>query len=156
MHPVVREALISGSVASVVSAGALLLAGRQEPQRPAAPLNAISHWLWGDCALREDGPTLRHTATGYAIHHAASLFWAALHAWCWGHRPLAKQPLPALSGAAVAAAVACFVDLRLTPHRLTPGFEHRLSRPALAGVYASFAVGLALGSVLAGRAVTRW
>lgn len=151
MHPVVREALISGSVASVVSAAALVLAGRREPQRPAAPVNAISHWIWGDRALREDEPDLRHTATGYCIHHAASLFWATLHALVWGRRAVAQGPLPALAGAAVATAVASVVDLRLTPHRLTPGFEHRLSRPALAGVYASFALGLAVGSLLAGR-----
>jgi hypothetical protein len=43
--------------------------------------------------------------------------------------------------------VACFVDYRMTPERLTPGFEHRLSSRALLGVYACFAVGLALGSM---------
>jgi len=33
----------------------------------------------------------------------------------------------------------------LTPKRLTPGFEHELSRTAMAGVYAAMAVGLAAG-----------
>jgi len=146
-----REALIAGSVASIVSTAALLAAGRRELQRPAAPVNAISHWLWGDEALRQDSPSLRHTATGYVIHHAASIFWALLHARAWGERARAKRPLPALAGATAAAGIAYFVDFRLTPQRLTPGFEHRLSRPALAGVYASFAIGLALGSLLAAR-----
>jgi hypothetical protein len=35
----------------------------------------------------------------------------------------------------------------MTPERLTPGFEHRLSTRALLGVYACFAIGLALGSM---------
>lgn len=146
-----REALIAGSVASVVSTAALLVAGRKEPRRALAPVNAISHWIWGDLALHQDEPSLRHTLTGYLIHHAASVFWAVLHARAWGERPQAKRPGPALAGAAAAAGVACFVDYQMTPQRLTPGFEHRLSRPAMAGVYASFAIGLALGSLLAAR-----
>jgi len=39
----------------------------------------------------------------------------------------------------------------MTPQRLTPGFEHRLSTPALLEVYTSFALGLALGSMVMGR-----
>jgi hypothetical protein len=150
-HNTFREALIAGGVASVLSTAALLAAGRKEPRKAAAPVNAISHWVWGDAALRQDKPDLRHTLLGYLIHHAASLFWATLHARLWGERTVAKRPLPALVGATVASGVACFVDFQCTPHRLTPGFEHRLSRPALAGVYASFAIGLAIGSVLAAR-----
>ena len=42
-------------------------------------------------------------------------------------------------------------DFRFTPDRLTPGYEHRLSRKALAATYAVFAVGLALGALLTTR-----
>ena len=59
--------------------------------------------------------------------------------------------MAAAAGAVTAAAVACFVDYRLTPRRLTPGFEHRLSSKALLAVYACFAVGLAIGSMAAAR-----
>jgi hypothetical protein len=142
-----REAAVSGAVASVFSAATLAWAGRRQTGAPAAPLNATSHWLWGDAALRRDRLTARHTAVGYLIHHAAATFWAALHARALGARPQAAQPLPALAAAAVTASAACFVDLRLTPHRLTPGFEHRLSPRALTGVYAAFAIGLAVGSL---------
>lgn len=146
-----REALLSGTVASLLSAAALAWAGRREERASAAPLNATSHWLWGDRALRRDRPTLRHTLAGYLIHHAAATFWAAVHARALGDKPQAAEPVPALAAASITAAAACFVDFRLTPHRLTPGFEHRLSRPALAGVYACFAVGLALGSLVMRR-----
>ena len=52
-----------------------------------------------------------------------------------------------LLGAAATSAAACLADFRLTPHRFTPGHEHRLSNTALAAVYAAFAVGLAAGAM---------
>ncbi|HET6828764.1 MAG TPA: hypothetical protein VFH35_08790, partial [Ramlibacter sp.] len=66
--PTLREGLIAGSVASLVSTAVLLAAGRMEPRRALAPVNAISHWIWGDLALRQNEPSLRHTLTGYLIH----------------------------------------------------------------------------------------
>ena len=142
-----REGAISGSVASILSTVALALAGRRENGTCAAPVNAISHWVWDRPALREDGTSARHTLIGYLIHHGASIWWGTLHARAWGARARAKRPGPALLGAAAAAAVACFVDYKLTPERLTPGFEHRLSTKAMAAVYGCFALGLALASM---------
>lgn len=142
-----REGLVSGSLASILSGAYLALAGGRRSE-PAAPLNAVSHWIFGDRALREDEPRPLYTATGYLIHHAASIFWGTLHAKAWGAREEAKKPLPAAAGAIVAAGAASFVDYRLTPKRLTPGFEHRLGRPEMMNVYACFALGLAIGSIL--------
>jgi hypothetical protein len=142
-----REGLVSGSLASLLSAAWLVLTGDRR-DRPAAPVNAVSHWLFGQRALHQDTPSFRYTATGYLIHHACSVFWAVLHARVWGARPEAKQPLPAIAGAVATAAVASLVDYQLTPKRLTPGFEHQLGRPQMLNVYACFALGLALGSVL--------
>lgn len=142
-----REGAITGSAASALSAAALVLAGHRENGACAAPVNAISHWLWDRPALREDGASVRHTLAGYLIHHGASVWWGTLHALAWGARRRAKRPLPALAGAGVAAAVACFVDYRMTPERFTPGFEHRLSSRAMFGVYACFGLGLALASM---------
>jgi hypothetical protein len=133
------RAAVSGCVASVTSTAALALLGRAENGSAVAPTNAISHWLWGDRALRRDRPTVRHTATGYAIHHAASIFWAVLFEKYRTDR--------VVRDAAVTSTLACLVDFKLTPHRLTPGFEHRLSRRSLATVYGAFALGLALGAV---------
>ena len=142
-----REGLVSGSLASVLSAAYLAWAGERRNQ-PAAPVNAVSHWFFGDRALRQDGPSVKYTLTGYVTHHLAAIFWAVLHAKAWGARPQAKEPIPALAGAVTAASVACFVDYQLTPKRLTPGFEHRLGRPEMANVYAFFALGLAVGTLL--------
>lgn len=142
-----REGVVAGSLASVFSAAYLAWAGNRRDE-PAAPLNAVSHWFFGNRALREDEPSLMYTATGYVTHHIASIFWATLHAKAWGARPEAKQPLPAVAGAVTAAAVASFVDYQLTPKRLTPGFEHRLGKPEMVNVYACFALGMAIGSLL--------
>lgn len=142
-----REGLVSGSLASFLSAGYLAYAGWRDGH-PAAPVNAVSHWFFGRSALREDEPSLGYTLTGYLTHHCAAIFWGVLHAKAWGARPEAKKPVPAALGAAAAAGVACFVDYQLTPQRLTPGFEHRLARPQMANVYLMFALGLAAGSLL--------
>jgi hypothetical protein len=146
-----REGLVTGSIASITSALALALAGRRENGHAAAPVNAVSHWVWDRESLVVDRPTARHTVTGLLVHHGASVFWGTMHARAWGLHERNKRPLPAAAGAAVACAVACFVDYHLTPRRLTPGFEHRLSRHSLALVYASFGVGLALGTALLRR-----
>lgn len=142
-----REGAVSGSVASILSGAYLAWAGRRRGE-PAAPVNAASHWFFGDRALHRDEASLLYTTTGFLVHHAASVFWGVLHAKAWGARREAKEPLPALGGAATAAGVACFVDYQLTPKRLTPGFEHRLGQPEMAKVYALFAIGLAIGSML--------
>ena len=112
----IREGLVSGSLASALSAGCLILAGERRGV-PAAPTNAISHWIFGDPALRQDRASLTYTLTGYLIHHACSVFWGVLHAKAWGALPEAKQPLPALAGAVATAGVASFVDYHLTPRR---------------------------------------
>jgi hypothetical protein len=85
---------------------------------------------------------------GYLTHHAASLFWAAIYEKLFGERRAHKPAVRALGEAAAVAALACFVDYRLTPQRLMPGYERRLSRRSLAAVYAAFGAGLALGGAL--------
>ena len=142
-----KEGLVSGSLASLFSSAYLAVAGARRGH-PAAPINAVSHWFFGDRSLREDEPSMLYTASGYITHHLAAVFWAVLHAKAWGARPEAKTPLAAAAGAATAAGVACFVDYQLTPKRLTPGFEHRLARPEMANVYVFFALGLMVGSLL--------
>jgi len=138
--------LVSGSAASLVSMAMLAWRGHLENGSAAAPVNAPSHWFWGRESLRRDGTTLRHTAVGAAVHHASSLFWAAIYALLQSRR----RPQP-VADAITLTAVAAVVDLKLVPARLTPGFEQRLSRRSLAWVYGGFAAGLVLGAALVGR-----
>jgi hypothetical protein len=128
-----------------------MLAGRRQTGSVVAPTNATSHWLWGRESLVADRASFRHTAVGYVTHHLAATFWAILYAWLYGNRPQAQSVPAALTGATAAAAVSCAVDYTVTPERLRPGFEHRLSRPAMTAMYGAFAIGLAAGCLLANR-----
>ncbi|SFE09086.1 hypothetical protein [Paracidovorax konjaci] len=149
-----REGAVAGSWASALSTLALIWAGRRQARTALTPVNAVSHWLWGDPALREHRPRLiSHTLPGYAIHHSASMFWAAASAVARdasGRPPEATWPA-VCRRSAVTSAIACTVDFRLTPHRFTPGFEHHLDRSAIAAVYVAFGAGLAIGTAIALR-----
>jgi hypothetical protein len=69
-----RRALWSGTFASVLSTGLLAWLGQTRLRKPFAPTNATSHWLWGDEeSFSSLEPSLRHTAVGYATHHASAL-----------------------------------------------------------------------------------
>ncbi|MDM0110245.1 hypothetical protein QTH97_35520 [Variovorax sp. J22R24] len=135
----------------MLSTVALMLAGRREAGSAVAPTNATSHWLWGAESLQADRASFRHTLVGYATHHIAAIFWAILYARVYGNRARAQSLPAALTGATAAAAFASVVDYTVTPERLRPGFEHRLSRPALALTFGAFAVGLAAGCLAANR-----
>ena len=54
----------------------------------------------------------------------------------------------ALVGGLATSAAAAATDYTLVPKRLTPGFEHRLSRGSMVGVFAAIAGGIALGAML--------
>jgi hypothetical protein len=148
--PVARHIAGEGSLAALISTGVLLWRGLRDSGSAVAPLNAVAHWLWPRSALRADTPTWRYTGVGSAVHTASSMLWAGLYGLLRSRR---RRPTPAnaLTDAAVVTAIAATVDLKLVPPRLTPGFEHRLTRPSLLLVYAGFGLGLALGGLLALR-----
>jgi len=143
---VITKGLVPGTLASVISTAALALRARRESGSPYAGVNATSHALWGDEAFTRNAPSWKYTLVGYGIHHASSLFWATIFEQVAGKVLDRKSPAATTLAAAGAAAVACFVDYKLTPKRLQPGFEERVSRKSLALVYAAFGVGLAAGA----------
>jgi hypothetical protein len=149
---VMRDAAVSGTLAAVASTAVLAAAGRAETGSAFAPTNAISHWIFGDEAARRDDASARHTLVGFAIHHGASVFWALVFERLFGRANARGDVLPALGAGMAVSALACFVDYQLTPKRLQPGYEMRLSRPALAAVYVAFGAGLALGALVNARA----
>lgn len=148
----IYRTLASGTLASLLSTLVMTRRGRVDSHSALAPLNAPSHWLHGDKALAQDGPSWRYTGTGTLIHHASAMMWGVLY-----DRLLSRSTRlngsagGVVAGAAALTAVAALVDFKLVPSRLTPGFEHRLSRQSLLGVYAAFAAGLALGGLLSRR-----
>jgi hypothetical protein len=142
------DGVVSGSAASVISTAALAARGVRENGTPYGPTNAISHWIWGDRAAAHDEPSARFTLLGYAIHHSASTLWATIYEKWFGETAEKKGAAPALVSAAAVAALACFVDYKMTPHRLQPGYEMRLSKKSLMTVYAAFGLGLSLRGLL--------
>ena len=134
----------------LLSAAALLWRGREELRRAAAPINAPSHWVWGDRALHQDRVSWRYTALGAVTHMASAMLWGAMYDWLRRRR---SEPTPAnaVADAALVTATAACVDLVIVPKRLTPGFERRLSAGGLLWVYAGFAGGLVLGAALTRR-----
>jgi hypothetical protein len=147
-----REGAVSGATGGLLSTLALALLGPRQAGSVPAPINAVSHWLWGEESLREDRPTWRHTLTGLLTQQAAAMMWATLYARFYGHRPEAKSLPKAVAGGIATSAVAYAVDYTITPQRLTPGYEHRLDGKGMLAVYAALALGFAAGAMaLRGR-----
>ncbi len=151
-HLAWRDGLRSGAIASLTSTVALAWCGRCESGSAAAPTNATSHWLWGGHAMREDDMSARYTMVGYAIHHASATFWAVIHERLFGTLADRRELAPAVAGAAAVSGLACLVDYTITPRRLRPGYEQRLSSSSLALVYGVFGAGLLLGAFAGPRA----
>jgi hypothetical protein len=141
-----KNGMLTGSIASVCSATVLALCGKIESGSAAGPNNGPSQWIWGEGAAYDRRATWRHTAMGYAIHHATSVFWATLHEKLLRSQNQMESNGSLVAKGAATAALACFVDYKVTPRRLQPGFDKQLSRVSLFFVYAAFGLGLALGA----------
>lgn len=130
-----QRALVSGSLAAAAVTLAVAVAGRRAAGSSTAPLNATSHFLWGERAGREDGYSVKYTATGFAANYGASVFWALFY-------EALPRGMPPLARGAAVSALAYLTDYHVVPKRLTPGFELRLPGGALAAAYAALALGL--------------
>jgi hypothetical protein len=161
-----RHALAAGTAASLASTLAVAWRSQRETGSPWGGLNAISHWVFGPSAYAVDRPSGLHSSLGLLIHQVSALVWGALYeallgnvrARRGGDKLLAERTGPtvadAVSAAAIVSALAAFTDFRLTPPRLTPGFEHRISRGSVALVYLAFAGGLALTGIALARSAS--
>ena len=145
-------ALVSGSITSLVSTAGLVLLAEAEGKAPLQPLNATSHWLNGDGAAARRTADVRHSAVGYATHHASCLFWAVPFAAWQATRP-ARTGGELLRDAVLMAAVAAAVDYGATPKRFTPGWELVLSKTAMAAAYGALAIGFVAGTMASRRVV---
>lgn len=133
-----RAGVAAGLAAGLTSWLAMAWRGRRDAGAATIALNAPSHWLYGPRAVNQRGVSWRYTAPAVLIHFGSAVFWGVLHA----HRR--TGPAHPVRDAAASTATAAFVDLALTPRRLRPGFDQRLSPSGLAWVYGAFALGLLL------------
>lgn len=148
-----RYAVFCGLGAGIASQAMLAIAAKAEGQPIARPVNATSHWLWGDEAGRRREADLRHTALGLATNQASALFWGTLFGLYLSRREH-QSSAATLRDAALMGLFATTLDYGLLPRRLTPGWELALSKRSVALGLAATALGLGLGGILA-RATER-
>ena len=150
LSSLVHKAVVSGTVASAVSAAVLALLAKLEGAAPVQPINATSHWRYGEDALKVTGINTRHTGTGLATHHAACVFWASLFESIRSAAPDRRSALIVRDAGAVSL-IAAIVDYGLVPTRLTPGWEGPLPIRSVAGGFAALALGLTIGGLITCR-----
>jgi hypothetical protein len=151
---IVARAVVSGSVASVVTTTVLSLLSKAEGKGAVQPVNATSHWLHGPNAGAVTGADAEHTLVGYVTNHGAAVFWALLFEVLRTRRGRSDLPSIVKSAAAVSA-VAAATDYGLVPKRLTPGWEHALHPSSVAAGFVALAAGLILGGVITGSRAPR-
>ncbi|WP_025601708.1 hypothetical protein [Burkholderia sp. WSM2230] len=145
-----EDIVLPGLVAGVLSTLALGACARLIGKRAAAPVSAVSHWVWPQEANQTARPRPRHLVTGLAIHHLMSIGWAAVNAYtlaaiqqsvepCRDCRSEHRQRVALASGLTLFAA---FSDYVIVPKRFTPGFEYHLDVPQITVVYVAFGAGL--------------
>lgn len=135
----IRRVVAAGVCGAIASALAAVVASRVENRHAARPMNAIAHIYDGGTPPAHDGPNGRNTALGFAIHSAASVWWAVFYEAALAPQ---RRRRPAATAAAIAAA-AYVVDYFVVSKRFRPGFEHYLSPRAMLAVYAALAAGFA-------------
>ena len=139
------SALVTGSVASVISTAALATLAKLEGKGALEPTNATSHWLWGRRSRGWRHADVEHTVVGYATHHASAIFWAfMLEAWLAAQPPRSTAEL--FGDAAAVSGVAATVDYGAAPRRITPGWELALSDRSMIAAFAALAFGLGCGA----------
>ena len=142
------DALATGKLATVATATTVAICGKAEQNNSVAPINAISHIVFGEEAAKQDQASLKYTGTGLVLHDAACTSWAALHEQFFGSAVDKGNVPSAFLGGGLISLLAYITDYHLVPKRLTPGMEKRLSNRSLLLMYSVLALSLAFGSLL--------
>ncbi|WP_447598209.1 hypothetical protein [Nitrospira sp. Nam80] len=132
--------LRSGTYAGLCMSTAIGLIGKMMIGTTAAPLNAISHIVWGHKAACANNWSMKYTGSGLILNQLACLFWAGCY------EALVDEKKPAgFSKAAAVSAVAYLTDYHAVPRRFTPGFEFVFTRRMFPFLYAALAISLVAG-----------
>jgi hypothetical protein len=142
----ISDTLTTGAVATVATTAAVAAFGQAEIGNAVAPINAVSHILWGEQAAKVEEMDATHTLTGLAFNAAAVTGWAGVHEFLMPRTGPRRFDQALLTGTVVSA-LAFVTDYYIVPKRFTPGFEKRLSNFSLFGVYSTLALSLASGSM---------
>jgi hypothetical protein len=137
--------VVTSAVASIATGAALMVLGERQGRGALRPIDASSHWLYGDKEASGADVPIDRTAVGLATNYFATMFWSFLMEKWLGPR---KRTLPemALAGGSTAA-LAAVIDYVFMPRRLSPGWELALTRKSMAGAFAAMAAGLTAGAL---------
>jgi hypothetical protein len=147
----INDSIATGALATAATTAAASVCGIIEEGEPIAPLNAISHILYGDEAAAHDEPSAKYTMPGFLLNTAAITGWAAVHELMFSGRRRPQTLRSALAAGAATSALAYITDYYIVPNRFTPGFEKRLSSSSVAVIYATLAASLGIASWLRNR-----
>lgn len=148
----IRRVALTGATASVASAVAALACSHFENGHAARPMNAVTHIVDGGEPPAHDGRNGRNTALGFAIHTAASIWWALFYEGLLG-RHARRGPLEAVAAGALVSGMAYAVDYGVVGERFRPGFERYLSGRSMFAVYAALAAGFAVAAAIRWRRI---
>jgi hypothetical protein len=146
LSEIVSDGVWNGAVATAATTAAVALCGELEDGRAIAPINAVSHILWGDEAARDSRVSTKYTVTGLVLNGAAVTSWAIVRELLFCRRQHRTTLANALAEGAAVSGLAYVTDYYLVPKRFTPGFEKRLSNKSLAGIYSVLAVSLGIAA----------
>ncbi|WP_209427775.1 hypothetical protein [Pararhodobacter sp. SW119] len=146
-----EQTLLCGAGAGLASVAAIALLAKIEGRPVLGPVNASSHWLWGDdgvaMAAKDGRADLAHTAIGGATNIGAGLFWGAIFGAL--RNPDHNAPGQLVRDGALLGAAAGVLDYGLLPRRLSPGWELALSGRSVVLAMAAMAMGAVLGDLAA-------
>jgi hypothetical protein len=151
LRDLIARTLGTAGPAAAATTAAVAVCGRTEDGNPVAPLNAISHILWGDEAAEHEDADVEHTVAGVALNTAAITGWAGVYELAFGRSARRGNLAAALAGGAAVSALAYVVDYYVVPKRFTPGFEQRLSPASMLAVYATLAMSLPIAGLMESR-----
>lgn len=145
--PQSRYVQYCGAGAAIGSVAAILVLAKAEGKPVLSPVNASSHWLWGENAGKHSGASFTYTGIGGVTNICAGLMWGSLlGAHLQRERP---SKLEIAKAGATTGAVAGLLDYGLLPRRLSPGWELVLSGRAVVLAMAGMAAGAVIGGFVA-------
>lgn len=113
-----------------------------------APVQAVSHIVYGKRAYETNDENLTYIVVGFLLNAFAMVMWSGVTELAF--RAIGMPPGNLVIGLIVAAGVTItsfIVDFHVVPKRFTPGFEHILDRRALFITYFFLGASLFLGAM---------
>ncbi|MEI7578110.1 MAG: hypothetical protein WCK51_14565 [Armatimonadota bacterium] len=148
MQSALRNISIMAVWSTIATIGGVILLAGVTGKPLYAPIQAISHIVFGERTYQNEKRNLLFLAVGFGLNGFAMIGWSGIAELCFRAFGTAPGNLPTAFVVAIGVTVmAYFVDFHVVPKRLTPGFEHILSTKSLLSVYTLLAVSLLLGSL---------